>query len=640
MICLAEMPFAALTSPPIGGRVISALLKDAGLEVKSIYFNADLAREIGYEAYHTFSTHAGMRCWIEWLFAAAAWEWDEAREEESVMKLVNIQKRQQNCVPDPFLDHMRRVRRDVIPGFMNRSLEKIKNLPGLYAVGFSCLFNLLPALAMGRVIHDALPQVRLVYGGAALHGEMGEEIFDKTEWIDAVSTSEADDVAAEVFRRLRDGRPLEGLRGMMHRDRASGKVYKTPGSGVPAEFFDNGVVPDFDDFFADMNEYERTRVMKDPELLMLPFESSRGCWWHDKIPCTFCGLNRNYRYRLKSPENVISTLKTYKEKYGISLFNATDANLSMNYFDTFLPALKGAFPGGAQVFYCLKSSLNRGQIKALAEAGVKRTQPGIESLSDHVLKLMNKGVSAIQNVFFLKCAAQYGIYPFWFNLLGTSGETPEDCLEIAALMPKLWHLVPPGQARAFVMVHRSSEYWQNPSLYLDEMKPESLYEALFPDTFDRMKVAYAFDVKWKIPEGQNPKDLQEAQDAVVRAIAEWRMSWNLTSDVQGYQRTEGTRKSMKGPELRLTDGGGKILDTREGKRVEIVLDAKEKAVCALLDDVILKGEILGKSPCPPEETVKILDDFVKHGLAIRSGELYLGLALPGESPIEEMFLGA
>ena len=75
---------------------------------------------------------------------------------------------------------------------------------------------------MGRMIKEAHPHVKLIYGGPNFHSSMGEELFDKLGWIDAVSNSEADDVALEAFRRLTDGRPLEGLQGMLHRDSASG----------------------------------------------------------------------------------------------------------------------------------------------------------------------------------------------------------------------------------------------------------------------------------------------------------------------------------------------------------------------------------------------------------------------------------
>ena len=50
---------------------------------------------------------------------------------------------------------------------------------------------------------------------------------------------------------------------------------------------------------------------------------------------------------------------------------------------------------------------------------MRRIQPGIESLSDHVLKLMRKGTTALQNIQLLKWCREYGVQPEW-NLLSAS----------------------------------------------------------------------------------------------------------------------------------------------------------------------------------------------------------------------------
>ena len=47
---------------------------------------------------------------------------------------------------------------------------------------------------------------------------------------------------------------------------------------------------------------------------------------------------------------------------------------------------------GYEIFYEVKSGLRRGQLRLLAQAGVTHIQPGIESLSSNVLRLMRKGV--------------------------------------------------------------------------------------------------------------------------------------------------------------------------------------------------------------------------------------------------------
>lgn len=92
MIALANMPFMLLNNPELAPALISALLKNSGMEVTSFYFNADFARDIGYERYMELSKYgvhiqAGV---CEWLFAGSAWGWDAARENEALEKLISL----------------------------------------------------------------------------------------------------------------------------------------------------------------------------------------------------------------------------------------------------------------------------------------------------------------------------------------------------------------------------------------------------------------------------------------------------------------------------------------------------------------------------------------------------------------------
>ena len=79
----------------------------------------------------------------------------------------------------------------------------------------------------------------------------------------------------------------------------------------------------------------------------------------------------------------------------------------------------------------------------MAQAGVTKIQPGIESLSSNVLRLMRKGVRAIQNVNLLRWAQYYDIDVAWNLLWGFPGETEQDYTEQA-----IGHTAPVSSAAA------------------------------------------------------------------------------------------------------------------------------------------------------------------------------------------------
>src|SRR5262249_12991438 len=72
------------------------------------------------------------------------------------------------------------------------------------------------------------------------------------------------------------------------------------------------------------------------------------------------------------------------------------------------------------------NNLCREQVRLAREAGIQQIQPGIESLSSNVLRLMRKDVSAMQNIQLLRWCAEYEVEPSWNLIAGFPGEDPAD----------------------------------------------------------------------------------------------------------------------------------------------------------------------------------------------------------------------
>src|SRR4030095_5227998 len=110
---------------------------------------------------------------------------------------------------------------------------------------------------------------------------------------------------------------------------------------------------------------------------------------------------------------------------------------------------------GIELFYEVKANLNKEQLSLLRAAGITAIQPGIESLSDIVLQIMRKGVSALQNIRLLKWCRQLGISPHWNLIWGFPDEPPAEYQRMAELVPLITHLTPPvGSSK--IQIHRFS----------------------------------------------------------------------------------------------------------------------------------------------------------------------------------------
>src|SRR5262249_9527274 len=180
-------------------------------------------------------------------------------------------------------------------------------------VGFTSSFHQhVPSLALAKRLKQARPECVIVMGGANCEGPMGAETARQFPFIDAVVSGEGDIVFPELVRRALDGRPLEGLPGVFTSANATAALTTGARAAAPmVQDMDSLPIPDFSDYF---EEFARSRYARgwQPGLF---FESSRGCWWGERMHCTFCGLNGStMAYRSKSAARALEELAPVTER--------------------------------------------------------------------------------------------------------------------------------------------------------------------------------------------------------------------------------------------------------------------------------------------------------------------------------------
>jgi ribosomal peptide maturation radical SAM protein 1 len=184
------------------------------------------------------------------------------------------------------------------------------------------------------------------------------------------------------------------------------------------------------------------------------------------------------------------------------MLGIVDNILDMRYFRTLLPML-AEDSHEISLFYEVKANLSLEQVQLLAAAGVHQIQPGIESLSDHVLVLMSKGTTMLQNVRLLKWCSELGVRPLWNLLYGFPGEDPADYDAMLPVFDAIDHLEPPG-AFGPVRLDRFSPYHEDPASFgIGPVEPMAPYRYLYPFGADSLRrIAYYFDFAYA--DGREP----------------------------------------------------------------------------------------------------------------------------------------
>ncbi len=591
-VLLVNMPFAAPAIPSLAVTQLKAVAEARfadQIQVKILHLNHDFAHHIGdLVAYQHVSGNYGFMTGIgDWFFRQAAFP--EA--------------------PDNTAQYFDRYYAEADPASRRAWDCLIKHRAGLDAyldsviaryrmaeadiVGFTTLFaQTVASFALARRLKAANPCVTVVMGGVACSDDMGREFSKQIEVVDYFFSGPGLISFPKFLKNYLAGNRL------------------SRGQPITGEELDINAEVQLDyDSFLDSLDRILPKGSVEPVLL---FETSRGCWWAAKQVCTFCGLNGlSLTYRAMRSERALDEFVTlFKYAPRCNFFSGVDTILPSNYLKDVIPALRP--PPGVKIQYELRAQFREEDLAKLCAAGITVLQPGIESLSTTTLKLMKKGMSAFQNLRFLKACSKFPVEVGWNLLIYSPGESEATYERYLYDIPLLTHLHPP-QGVSLIGFVRYSDYFDRARDFGLELRPEDHYRLTFP--FDESALER---VALKFRDVNAPRERQSAWLQRLNAATDrWRIRW-LNQDQQVEARL-----------CLVRDGDATfVYDSRTGTLVKHTLDAPMQAVLGLLEIPRTTTDIFASLPqFPPANVEKALAFFCKHGLVFEEDGRYLSLVI-------------
>jgi ribosomal peptide maturation radical SAM protein 1 len=617
-VVLVCMPFGPAFAPSLALSLLQAELSRHDVTSRVLYPSIRFAEIVGQHFYNGIAVEgrpAQIEMAGEWIFSAALFD-RPVRDDDPYIQDVLVEHANwahrfaARPVSAALIRRIAAARRHV-PAFLDWCVARIiAEQPKI--VGFTSVFQQhVASLAAARRLKAAMPEVVILFGGANCEGAMGAETVRQFPFVDAAVSGEGELILPQLVARVRARETLEGLAGVRtHAAVAGGLDPAGTFSNAPGiRHMDDLPRPNYADY---MDQFQASRLDRDwtPTLY---FETSRGCWWGERQHCTFCGLNgATMTYRSKSASRAVEELADMVAAYPGCDVQVSDNILDLKYFKDVLPELARR-QLGVKLFYETKANLKRDQIRVLRDAGVLEIQPGIESLSDGVLKLMRKGVSALQNVQLLKWCKELGVAPLWNILWGFPGESPEDYARMAALVPLLAHLPAPTGFSGLRLDRFSPNFVRASDMGFDAVHALPSYRHIygFPEAV-LSNLAYAFT--YRLADG---RDVAAYVRPLLRALRRWR---RLDAGVDLFS-------------LPIDDGHLHIWDFRPGARDHVTvlagLDRVLHEACDEIADVTrlaATGQAMGFSVTVLEVADR-LRPLVERGLVVKDGGRYLALAI-------------
>lgn len=470
-----------------------------------------------------------------------------------------------------------------------------------------------PSLALAKELKRLRPEVITVMGGSNCDGVMGHALHRNHPFIDHVVRGEAEKALPALLGHLEKGTAPVDVTGLCWWD---GAVSRANGEASGAVPFGAAPAPDYDAWQESFDSSSMAQFVE-PRLVV---EGARGCWWGEKHHCTFCGLNGSLmKFRAKPGEQLWSEIDRLVRRHQILDVVTVDNIISMDYFKDFLP-MAAESDWDLRIHYEVKSNLSSDQVALLGRAGVTHVQPGIESLNNRVLGLMDKGVSGARNVRTMRECENYGLTCVWNYLYGFPGEREEDYTAVIGQLPALRHLQPPSGATR-ITLERFSPYHTDPALGFPDRRPAAMYQHVYQLPDDELTdLVYMFDTP--------PAGIQgEVEDRLVEEIDRWIKAYPASSlliepaedgsqdllvhdERDGWQPRTHRLTGWHAEALRQLDHGRTLPALRRG-----LADAGQEV--------------------RPDELAAWLDEILVHGLVFHDADIFIALptrAVPLRAP--------
>ncbi len=491
--------------------------------------------------------------------------------------------------------------REVSKSFIDSCFSKLlPDLANTGLIGFSCShYQLSGSLLLCSKIKKAFPDIQTVFGGKDCTGAFADDLMKSADIVDFTGTSECEVTVESLLDNMDN--PEIAVCNVLYRD-GSGALQRA--ASQPNISIDTLPFPkyDFDEFPVRKSE------------IILPIEFGRGCPWKR---CSFCP-DESYHIlcQAKSPERVINEIAYYQSiSPDLRNYFILDSDALKNN-ESIIQISRGIRHRNLNFIYAefRAEKMDREVLHAILHFGnwVSHFQIGIETFSDGMLRLMNKGVTVLKNVEVLKSAAELGV-PVQFNLFTCfPGMTGADLDENMRVMDLIAHILVRDTIQIFpgeFYLPVDSPVFLHPEQFGLTAGNESIFSSVFEDFSMPSYSNYPYPYRFENDEEQ------------------YKFSAALREKVDEIKSKNSSDNFMI---YRNVPGGLEVEISRNRRNIAYKFNSQEQQIYLAAVEISRRVESLSPDLGIPEERIsEVLVDFERKGIILFSSDKkeFLSLAL-------------
>ncbi len=299
----------------------------------------------------------------------------------------------------------------------------LKKKPNLIGISVGSKNQIIPALTLANLLKKHT-DAHITIGGNYFSRTKGSflnypDFFDT--FADSVLYNEGEIPITELAKRIEQNLPIDDI---------SNLIYKKDDKVIINEVckplrLNQIPKPSYKGY--DFSKYLT------PEIVLL-LETNRGCYWGK---CAFCDIPYGKEYSSKNVDDLISEIKEYKKKYGVSNFELVDESIPPKYYEQFAEKIIES-KLNINYYSCARTEagFTKEILHKLRKSGLRMVLWGIEAGSERVMKVLNKGVDFDNRFQILQDAADEDIWNHGYAFFGFPTETFDEALETVNTLEK------------------------------------------------------------------------------------------------------------------------------------------------------------------------------------------------------------
>ncbi len=311
---------------------------------------------------------------------------------------------------------------ELIEPLYEETLKRIINEKNITVVGISCMTPFIyRSMDILRIVKNISGDIKTILGG--FHPTVMPEECLTNENVDYVVRKEGEITLWELMKSFDGDINISDIKGLSHK--VSGMIIHNPDRPL---IDDIDSLPDFPFHLFEKNE----------DRYNIKILSSRGCPGN----CIFCAACSVWgrKYRFRSSENVIKDIAILLNRFGrknISFVDDTFTADRNRVIELCELIMKNNFHKQAK-FYCNTrgDTLDMELLETMKAAGFRGISIGIETASNRLMKIINKGETVETNVQAVRMAHKAGLKVRGTFILGLPTETQEETMETINLALK------------------------------------------------------------------------------------------------------------------------------------------------------------------------------------------------------------